>query len=547
MKQVVLNKLTLRNFKGVANEVFEFNGQDSLVLGNNGTGKTTIADAFYWLIVNCNYSLNNKFEVFPRNKESNEIHGVSVEVEGDFTIDEQTVRFKRVLIEDVPKENKVVDSDICPKKSYYFIDNAPYDMKSYYKKVEELITDKNNILLLSNPLAFFNLSEEEQRNLLLDMAKKNDSELPLSDEVRRICGVNSLEVTRNALKKMLSENKKELTSTVEKIHVYEELCDIYKDYDKAIEALKTQEETLRQEIATIKNKYQEQLNPTVFESRGEPSMQRIVSLKNEIERVTKLIVQKQNELTNTEKLAQNMTCPSCGYKLANYDKALEEIKAYISELEHSQEEYKEELQKATNQYQEALKIYELYEIEQEKKKLEVDKIQRQFNIELSEKDEQIANIRCAIQKESDNKAFKERVVCLQERRKVLDDTIASAMTDLQTLNKHTQSILEKINLMFDGFSFVLYEQQANGDTKMCCKAKINGVSFANANTASRIKAGLQIIKVLNEYFGVAVPVFVDNKESIVELPQSMGQRICLKVDESYDCIHIEEEPQCQYS
>ncbi|MGN0632149.1 MAG: hypothetical protein ACI4JN_12565, partial [Ruminococcus sp.] len=58
--------------------------------------------------------------------------------------------------------------------------------------------------------------------------------------------------------------------------------------------------------------------------------------------------------------------------------------------------------------------------------------------------------------------------------------------------------------------------------------------------AAKINAGLDIIRVLSEHYGVKMPVFVDNAESIVNLCDSGLQVIKLIVSESDKKLRVEE-------
>ena len=46
-----LIKLELNNFKAIKEFTFEPNGEDKSIFGKNGVGKTTLVDAYFWVLV----------------------------------------------------------------------------------------------------------------------------------------------------------------------------------------------------------------------------------------------------------------------------------------------------------------------------------------------------------------------------------------------------------------------------------------------------------------------------------------------------------------
>ena len=62
---------------------------------------------------------------------------------------------------------------------------------------------------------------------------------------------------------------------------------------------------------------------------------------------------------------------------------------------------------------------------------------------------------------------------------------------------------------------------------------MNGVPYSTLNSGHRIVAGLDIIRSLSELYGVSVPIFVDNAESLNEfnVPDMDAQLILLSVSE----------------
>ena len=91
-------------------------------------------------------------------------------------------------------------------------------------------------------------------------------------------------------------------------------------------------------------------------------------------------------------------------------------------------------------------------------------------------------------------------------------------------------------------SVKLFEQQLNGETKQTCKLTVNGVSFNDLNNGHKIVAGLNLIKALQNLYGVYLPVFVDNAESINDrnLPDMQCQIIKLKVSDDKELAIAEE-------
>ena len=47
---IKIKSITLRNFKGLRDVSFDFDGRNATIIGDNGTGKTTIFDALTWVL-----------------------------------------------------------------------------------------------------------------------------------------------------------------------------------------------------------------------------------------------------------------------------------------------------------------------------------------------------------------------------------------------------------------------------------------------------------------------------------------------------------------
>ena len=100
---------------------------------------------------------------------------------------------------------------------------------------------------------------------------------------------------------------------------------------------------------------------------------------------------------------------------------------------------------------------------------------------------------------------------------------------MQFTKAKIEAMEAKLNGKFSMVKFKLFATQVNGGETECCETLINGVPFTDANNASRINAGIDIINALCKHYGVSAPIFIDNRESVVRLIESDSQIVNLIV------------------
>lgn len=96
----------------------------------------------------------------------------------------------------------------------------------------------------------------------------------------------------------------------------------------------------------------------------------------------------------------------------------------------------------------------------------------------------------------------------------------------------TQFVEDSINSMFRVAKFRLFREQANGGIEDRCDVVYEGVPYINLNSGAKINVGIDIINTLSTAYGVSVPLFVDNAESVTRLEHSNNQIIRLVVSEA---------------
>lgn len=86
-----------------------------------------------------------------------------------------------------------------------------------------------------------------------------------------------------------------------------------------------------------------------------------------------------------------------------------------------------------------------------------------------------------------------------------------------------------VNAKFERVKFKLFHTQVNGAEVPVCEATYLGVPYSDLSTAQKIIAGLDIIKTLCREYKVYAPIFIDNAESITDIPVMDSQVIKLQV------------------
>ena len=103
-----------------------------------------------------------------------------------------------------------------------------------------------------------------------------------------------------------------------------------------------------------------------------------------------------------------------------------------------------------------------------------------------------------------------------------------------------QAITESVNSKFRLTRWRLFTEQVNGGLADCCEAMDrNGSTFEGTNNAMKINIGMDIIDTLSEFYGVRVPLFVDNAESVTHLQPIGSQVVRLVVSEQDKELRIE--------
>jgi DNA repair exonuclease SbcCD ATPase subunit len=297
MKKVTLTRLELRNFKKITNLSIDFTHETDIV-GTNGVGKSTIFDAYTWLLYGKNSHDQNDFAIKTLDENNRAIPKLEHEVVGTFDVDSKIITFKRVYREKwVTKRGNDLE-ELTGHETTFFVNDVPKSKGEYQTSVSEMI-DENISKIISNPL-YFNekMKWDERRKILSSMA----GEIKQDEIVSQMNG--NIDELREMLAKgdELNEQKKVVQAKKKKLK--EELATIKPRIDEArynmpepVDACAVQNEiiSLDGELNSIDEQMQNRLKSV---EKSQEQAKKVQKQKYELQGKLKEL---QNEFNQSEK------------------------------------------------------------------------------------------------------------------------------------------------------------------------------------------------------------------------------------------------------
>lgn len=179
MKKIILKSLALVNFKGVRDFSIAFNDGITTVCGDNGTGKTTLYDAYLWLLFGKDSTGRsdgaNGFNVKTTGKDGKPIYRLEHSVTAVLEVDGKEIKLQRSLVEKWQKVNGTTDEVMKDETQYFINDVRTGTKKEYQAEISEIIPE-DVFHMITNPYYFTSLSAETQKDMLLEMVGNIDDE-----------------------------------------------------------------------------------------------------------------------------------------------------------------------------------------------------------------------------------------------------------------------------------------------------------------------------------------------------------------------------------
>ena len=395
--QIKLKKLKLENFKGIKNLEIDFKEDVTNILADNGKGKTTIFDAYTWLLWDKD-SLNRKdFSIKPYGKDGEEIHNLESTVEGTLEFDNEEIILKKIYKEIWTKKRGSTQAEFTGHTTDYYMNAVPVKKKEYTDRLAAVI-DEENFNLLSNPI-YFNqiLDKNKRRSIVLgliedigkdEVLKENENlkKLPLDkykiDEIKAMAkdsakkinkDIESIPARIDELEKSkigeidfdaLEFRKNFVTPAIKEID--EKLADVSTSSEE-IKEITSKMSELEQEKSKIKTNFE--IENHKITSKNKNTLDEKAKDEKELQEINDTVARLAGNIDdyraewvkiNSSKYEGDFKCPTCGHdleehqieeiiakfnldkskKLENIEKEVEKIKARIEDYKKRIEEIK---------------------------------------------------------------------------------------------------------------------------------------------------------------------------------------------------------------
>lgn len=217
MKRITIEELHLRNFRGARDVKVSFTAGTNIVCGDNGTGKSTLMDAFLWLLFGKDAEERKDCEI-KRIEAGETLRRTDATVECRLDVDGQRNTLRRSLREVWSKPRGATEPVFKGNETEYSINDVPKKMSEFDAWVAEHLAPADVFRMLTDADCFPRLKWEKQREKLfelaggVDEAAVRDSVDGLADLLARLSD-KSLE----DYKRELAARKRKLRKALEEI------------------------------------------------------------------------------------------------------------------------------------------------------------------------------------------------------------------------------------------------------------------------------------------------------------------------------------------
>ena len=516
-----LRKIHLENFKGIKDLSIGF-GDVTWISGKNASGKTTIADAFSWLLFDKDSSGSSVFSIRPKDADGKDIDNLEIKVEATLDVDGEELTLTKVQKQKWTKHRGSTAPTFEGNVNDFQVNGFPAKKSEYEQKIRDLI-DENLFKLLTNPRTFASMKWQDQRKTLMEFVSEITDEDILNLDIEKYepirtdvlaAGADKARDKANASLRSLKKEQAEYP-----VRIDEAMRQVRNGLPDSA-SLMEQKNKLESELQTVQN-----------------SRKSLFKASNVVADIQDEIISKQRRMAEIERYAMSEDMKHNADAASKVNAALSEVR----NLEHERD-----LQCSKRKYLESAISENRSAMESVKVRYKDSKV-KEFPESESKcptcgrpfEPERIAELKAAFnqRKEDETKALRKKGddiwAKIQSDTKLLESlnaTITSLTKDVETANAEWERLKEIASHPFKTDYKAMPEYKKLHDECEELKAKLASMEDSNSVDEEYEKQESEIrtkINVVNEQL-TAIRVqagWVQRVEDLKEQQRDCGQRV----------------------
>lgn len=224
MKRIAIKSLHIQNFKGCKDRSIEFS-EKTRISGANATGKTTIFDAFTWLLFGKDSLGSAKFDIRPLDANGEQINNLEISVEAVIYANSEEYSLKKIQKQIWRKKRGTDTKEFQGNINEFEISGYPKSEKEFKEFISGII-DENVFNLVTNPNAFNMQPWKDQRSILMrfvehssdvDIAAKYNDEFEKLIPELRVAGTDDILKKYTKAKNTLNKQMVEIPARIDEV------------------------------------------------------------------------------------------------------------------------------------------------------------------------------------------------------------------------------------------------------------------------------------------------------------------------------------------
>lgn len=217
MKKIIIKKINLVNFKGIRNLTVDFDEQITTICGRNGSGKTSIFDAFTWLLFGKDSQDRKSFNIKTIDAQGIAIPRIPHEVSATILVDGEEINLRRRYNEKWQKKRGLATEEFTGHEEERLYNDVPMSVKEWNEKITEICSEQV-FKFITNPLYFSAQKSDVQRSMLFRMAGEiSDKEIAAGNEEFTALLAQLTNKTMEEYKREISAKKRRIKAEIDGI------------------------------------------------------------------------------------------------------------------------------------------------------------------------------------------------------------------------------------------------------------------------------------------------------------------------------------------